>query len=374
YFGGSVAVEDLGRRIIAYSSVPGQRIDTVRAEGILARRVPDSPHNAEQYRSVIRADLPLKFPQMGEELPRAATTIRAGALPLGTIWAIDPTGDGPLSDEHLARLRSAATVAAAHMLDDVRMRETGQLPRENRLRALLSGDAVTGAELSELGIPEQRGALLIAFDLGRDEHATALAQLRSTVQRHLALHAPETVSIARRGRVYSLLADRTEPRVAELLEPLLGMLEQLVGGIITVAVSGRAQRAIGVAHLREQVDRLFDVADGATSGTGAGARLLTVAGLRPALLLERVREQFDREPELREPELAELIAEQPQVAVALRHWLENLGNVSRAAAAAGVHENTIRYRLRRAEQQYGVKLHDPDALLATWLQLRAQLG
>ncbi|MET0910981.1 MAG: PucR family transcriptional regulator, partial [Ilumatobacteraceae bacterium] len=59
FFGGSVAIEDLSRNILAYSSVPGQVIDALRTHGILARQVPASPYNDDQYRTVLRSDRPI---------------------------------------------------------------------------------------------------------------------------------------------------------------------------------------------------------------------------------------------------------------------------------------------------------------------------
>jgi hypothetical protein len=51
--GGSVAIEDMDRRVLAYSSLPDQRIDGIREQGILGRHVPDMERNLAQYRSVL---------------------------------------------------------------------------------------------------------------------------------------------------------------------------------------------------------------------------------------------------------------------------------------------------------------------------------
>lgn len=154
YFGGSVAIEDLGRRIIAYSSVPGQLIDRLRTQGILTRKVPDSPFNDDQYRTVLRSEVPIKYPRLDDEEPRVAFAIRAGTLPLGTIWALDASGEEVLTDTQSERIVAAATIAAAHMLDDIRVRRATQLPREGKLHTLLDGHEVTGSELAELGLSE----------------------------------------------------------------------------------------------------------------------------------------------------------------------------------------------------------------------------
>lgn len=369
FFGGSVAIEDLGRRILAYSSVPGLTIDRVRTQGILDRRVPAAPFNDEQYRTLLRSEAPVKYPQLGDELPRVAVAIRAGALPLGSIWAIDASGDAPITDEQIARMRSGASVAAAHLLDDIRVREAGQVPRENHLRALLGGGDVTGAELVELGISEKRGAALLAFDPGADEHPAVVAQLRSTVHRHLTLHRPEAVIVARRGRVYALVANTGEPELLDLVSPLLPILDRLMPGRVTIALAGAAHRAAAVAALRERADALF----GTTAHWPelAESRILTVERLRPQLIYERHAELLEHEPELAHPGVASLMAEHPALAVTLGAWCRNSGNIARTARDLGVHENTVRYRVRRASELAALDLEQPDALLTAWLQLRA---
>lgn len=376
HFGGSVAIEDLGRRIVAYSSVPGQLIDSLRTRGILARLVPESPFNDDQYRTVIRSEVPLKYPQLDGELPRIACAIRAGALPLGTIWAIDASGEDPLTPTQAEHMQRAAGIAAAHMLDDIRVREAGQAPREELLRTMLSGSGVAGSELVELGIPEERGATLLAFDPGANEHPTTLAQLRATVHRQLALHRPEATTVARRGRVYALIAYEEPAALGRITDPLLPILDRLIGAEhgtgIVIALPGRTHRVGGVAELRERADWLFDTA--ARWPDAVRERVLTVEALRPRLLLSRVGELFAADATLVDPALAALSASQPAVADAVLRWCEAFGNVTRAAADAGVHENTVRYRLRKAEERTGIPLGDPEALLAAWLQLRALRG
>jgi hypothetical protein len=75
--GGSVAIEDLDARVLAYSTRPGQRIDELRRQGILGRRVPDqaapqAERQQRQYRQVLAATGVVRLPGLAEdELPRA---------------------------------------------------------------------------------------------------------------------------------------------------------------------------------------------------------------------------------------------------------------------------------------------------------------
>ncbi|WP_244303209.1 PucR family transcriptional regulator [Leucobacter coleopterorum] len=288
------------------------------------------------------------------------------------MWAIDASGDAPLTDEQARRIRAAAVVAASHMLDDFRVRKATQIPREDRLRTLLDGTNVMGSELAELGMTEERGATLLAFSHPQAELPTVPAQLRSTVQRHLELYRPEAVSVVRGGRVYALVANDPTTVATSLAEPLIPILDRLIGPGVLVTAPGVAHRSAEVAPLRDLADRLFDTAArGAMLSTGIADRILTVESLRPLLVFERAAAVFAESPELRSRELDRMLNEEPQLAETLRVWCGSFGNIAQTARALGIHENTARYRLRRAREKYGVDLTDPDFLLATWLQLRA---
>jgi DNA-binding PucR family transcriptional regulator len=54
----------------------------------------------------------------------------------------------------------------------------------------------------------------------------------------------------------------------------------------------------------------------------------------------------------------------------LECWLDAFGDVAAAAAAAFVHTNTFRYRLKRLEQISGIDLDSPEDRFAAMLQLR----
>ncbi|MFD0889657.1 hypothetical protein ACFQ08_34400, partial [Streptosporangium algeriense] len=86
--GGAVAIEDLAMRVLAYSTVEGQQIDDLRREGILGRRVPEHPTNAEEYAAVLRAVAAVWSYEPREYYPRLAIAIRAHGEALGTIWAL----------------------------------------------------------------------------------------------------------------------------------------------------------------------------------------------------------------------------------------------------------------------------------------------
>jgi DNA-binding PucR family transcriptional regulator len=53
----------------------------------------------------------------------------------------------------------------------------------------------------------------------------------------------------------------------------------------------------------------------------------------------------------------------------LATYLAAFGDVKKAAALLNVHTNTLRYRVRRAEQIMGISLDESDTRLLTELQL-----
>ena len=51
-------------------------------------------------------------------------------------------------------------------------------------------------------------------------------------------------------------------------------------------------------------------------------------------------------------------------------YLDGFGDTSSAAKLLNVHENTLRYRIRRLQELFSIDLSDPDTRLVIWLQLR----
>jgi sugar diacid utilization regulator len=51
-------------------------------------------------------------------------------------------------------------------------------------------------------------------------------------------------------------------------------------------------------------------------------------------------------------------------------WLDSFGEARIAAATLFVHENTLRYRVRRISERFDIDLDDPQERLVTWLELR----
>jgi DNA-binding PucR family transcriptional regulator len=83
--------------------------------------------------------------------------------------------------------------------------------------------------------------------------------------------------------------------------------------------------------------------------------------------------QLISHPELLDPRVAALVADQPMHARTLLAYLDAGCDVVRVAGLLGVHPTTVRHRLRRAQHRLRVELVEPDERLATHLLLRCSL-
>ncbi len=110
HVGGAVTIEDLAMRVLAYSTIDGQRIDSLREAGILGRRVPAHPSHIEEYASVLRSQSAVWSYEPREYCPRLAIAVRARGEALGTIWVLQ--SDQPLVADAADVLARAAAAAA----------------------------------------------------------------------------------------------------------------------------------------------------------------------------------------------------------------------------------------------------------------------
>ncbi|MFE2910699.1 PucR family transcriptional regulator [Kitasatospora indigofera] len=376
--GGSVAVEDLDRRVLAYSALPGQPMDDLRRRGILERQVPDDePEQAGQYREVLAAPGVVRVPTLGaDEMPRSAVAIRAGDLPLGTIWAIE----GPAATDPAGRLVPAAEralldgarLAALHML---RRRSSAELDlhaREDALRDALNGSGPAAEARYRLGLPDRARLTLLGLAPRRTPggEAPPLVRLAAAAARHwAAVHTDAAVTTAGRT-VYVLLAELDPAAVRRLAEQAVATLGRTFGTPLRAAFSRGADDLGELPVLRSEVDDILRV-------TTAGPDSPEVADLSDAhagVLLAHLADELARLPRLRHPGIEAMVAhdraQQTAYAASVTAWLDAVGNVAQASERLAVHPNTLKYRLRRARELFGLDLDEPDVRLSCWLQLR----
>ncbi|MFD9129466.1 PucR family transcriptional regulator, partial [Kitasatospora sp. NPDC059571] len=145
------------------------------------------------------------------------------------------------------------------------------------------------------------------------------------------------------------------------------------GGVLRAAVSRPAGEPEALPALRAEVDDVLRV----TAGDPGAAAVAGLADVHARVLLARVADELARRPELRHPAVAAMVAHdrehRTEYARSVAAWLDAVGSVAAAAQRLGVHPNTLKYRLRRAGQLFGLDLEHPDDRLSAWLQLRLAL-
>jgi hypothetical protein len=370
--GGSVAIEDLAQHVLAYSSVPGQRIDELRRQGILDRLVPRGPHDVELYRRVMSADGVVRFPQLGPDLPRAAIAIRAGSLPLGTLWAIE--GEDGIEAQAERAILDGARLAALHMLRARSAPDLDRLRRGELLRTLLEGTASPELAWPRLGFrPGDRIALIAVAPSWSPEAADALliTHVAREVARICGVLRPDAPVATSARAVYVLVTGgRAGEAAARLARRVVPDATRALRGRVYAAVSSERIGPRSLPLLRNEVDQILRINAGGLSAPVVA----TMADVQSSVMLLHLRDELERHPELQHPGLRQLIEHDRkrggELAPSLLAWLEAGQNVQSAAERLHVHPNTLRYRLRRIREHAPIDLDDPDQRLATWLELR----
>ncbi|MFI7338485.1 PucR family transcriptional regulator [Streptomyces sp. NPDC050085] len=372
--GGATAIEDPRQRILAYSTVPGQTVDEDRRQGILGLQVPDSPQNAEQYRTLFAAETPLRLPALdGDNLPRLAVAVRAGGETLGSLWVVD---EGTLCADAEQALAQGASTAALLLL---RARAAQELSRHlggDLLRRVLDGTADAAGAAHRLGLGAGSDPVRVAAfapagpSAAPDVERTALRLLdlvRLQCEARYGRHACVLVD----GVVYALLpaaGERGAARHQRLAEDIV----ERAGHALRVPV--RAGLGSLVPGLVRATDSRDD-ADLVLRCLTAERPVAVVDDVRARVTLLRLVELVGERRELTSDGtwarvLAHDAAHGTEYARTVLAWLEAGCDMAGAAKALAVHPNTCRYRLRQARDQAGLDLDDPDERLVLWLQAR----
>jgi hypothetical protein len=372
-FGGSVAIEDLQQNVIAYSTLPGQVIDGVRTEGILSRRVPAARATSHQYREVLDSDGVVRFPLWADELPRTAVAIRAGAMPLGTIWAIEDGTSFTVARERA--LLDAVGPAALHLL---RAGDPGELYRRRRseaLEALLEGRTTDADAAHRVKLALGGEFTLTAFTTtGSGPDPTTLRQVGTAVTRHYSAYRPGSAVASHGGAVYVLLPDTSPESAVLLARSLLATMRRQLGLRVRAAVSSPGDAPTDTVELRREVDEVLRC----SGADPDGVEVATVRDVQAQILLAHVSDVLRRNPRIGHHGVAAMVendrTRQSRFAETVLAWLDDFGNVPAAARRLKVHENTVRYRLARATTLFDLELGNPDERLSIWLQLRSALA
>jgi PucR C-terminal helix-turn-helix domain len=368
--GGSVAIEDMDRRMLAYSSVRDQRIDSIRTQGILDRRVPDHDRNSGQYRELLNAPGVVRFEEIDGEFARAAIAIRAGEQSLGSIWAIET--DRGLDDEGELALLNGASRAALKILR-MRRAEDPQLRQRNESLTRALEGTIVGSELAfRLALPGGTEIALIGFTLvpSAIDTETSIGHVASVIARFVAAYRPEAFVTTSTRSVYVLLPTGGIPAALRFVDASLLALYDRFPISIRCAVARSSSDPSDLPSMRSEIDDILRV-------TAVQLDLPIVAQLADVhsrVLLAHVSDQLTHSPRLRHPGVLAMSAYDSEHETgyvdSLNSWFDAHGDIGKAALCLGVHANTLRYRLRRIPELFEISLESPDDRLVVWMQLR----
>ncbi|NUR46642.1 MAG: helix-turn-helix domain-containing protein [Hamadaea sp.] len=374
--GGSVSIEDVGSRVLAYSAVAGE-VDDLRLRSILGRRGPESYlallREWGVYDELRQPDHVVTVPDHPELgiRRRLAIGLHAGGRQLGSLWVQE--GGRALAEGAAEVLVGAARLAA----QDVVAQAHGATSRGSRSRLLadgLTGRVPGGLVAADLGLPAGP-ALLVACDIrdqpGDGEPAGA-ALRRARAAEIIAVHAAafrrSAVTAQVGPRVYALLpgldVDPAGPQAQTWAAETTEAVRRESGFPVRAAIVTAATEALEQA--RSEADQVLRVL------LRSPARPVgTMAQVRAAVLLE---EALDATAGLRHPGLDALAAHDAahhgELGATLSSYLDAFGDVAIVAAQLHVHPNTVRHRVRRAAEIAGLELGDPEQRLLAALLLR----
>ncbi|MEU8872484.1 helix-turn-helix domain-containing protein [Streptomyces javensis] len=384
--GGPVTIEDDASELITYS--PGQEnSDDARIATILSRRVPD------RYRVLLRTEHlderladssgPFYADLRGAGiLPRAVMPIRAGDTVIGSIWAIVRSSPSP---EQRAALEESAALLAPLLARQAERRLAADARRAAAVRALLRGgdEAVETARELPLGpgplavvavrpLPSAPAAAPASGAYGSLYDGTGagpggppgdpLRRALADLDRRFSAFQPGGLTAEVDGVGYAVVPVGDEQRLLRAVGELPGMA---AGVGRTVPGPGRLGRSRADAEL---VVRLL---------TRLGATRERTAHIRDVQLDALLMRTVDLAVEAgHDPlgALAELEEYDRRRGTALLdsvdRYLAAGEDVRLAARQLHVHPNTLRYRLRRAQEITGLDLSDPAATFDIRLRLR----
>ncbi|AGP51915.1 PucR family transcriptional regulator [Streptomyces rapamycinicus] len=373
--GGAITIEDPHGHVLAHSSLPHQEIDDIRRKAILGRLTPHRPGNSDEYQRVIRADGPVWFdiPEP-DHTDRLAIAVRAGSQLLGLLWALD--GAPALGEGAAAAIVEAAKVTALHLLRARTHRDPDRWRRAEVLAALLDGGVGGHTAAAQLGLATDARTVVVAFAQATPEDTPGLAGARTVDLVNLYCEAwhPQALCVAAGGTVYALLPVRADAGVLEravkFAENVCDTVRRSTGLTLHGGVSMTGDVLDHVPACRRTADRVLR----ALAADPDSPRVAALEEVRSRVTLLELLERGSPATDLAPGPVQRIIAHDARTAStyteSLLAYLDAFGEAVPAAARLSVHENTLRYRVRRIQKLFGLDLDDPDTRLATWLQLR----
>ncbi|GAB3042681.1 helix-turn-helix domain-containing protein [Parafrigoribacterium mesophilum] len=383
--GGAVAVVDPDQNVLAYSTLPGQPIDDTRRRSILQLHVPHTEQNDQDYRRVHASHEVVTVAPQEHSLTRSVVAIRAGLVVLGSLWIIEP--DGGITPDVARVLDEAAKVAALHLLHRRTTQDSSRARQIELVTPLLFQSG--GAELVavQLGIAAEHARVVAVAVCATEGTAADTLQssllLFDTVRIACTVWLPDAVCGLADNVVYIVLPQSSSSSQAFQREAVLRIVHhtrRLMSRAVLAGL-GSVKPIAALASSRVDAESVLAVllkdADDQRLRLDSDDIVADLHSLGPRLQLRQIVTELRASGHL-PGEFALQINDYDSrrntaFGQTLRTYLDCKGNAIETATALGLHANTVRYRLSRVEELFGIRLEDPETRLLLWLQLRASL-
>lgn len=275
--------------------------------------------------------------------------VAAGRECVGWWWLIGP-GTGVEPD--------ALAQAARHLADQIcALEEVNQ----SSLSRVLDGTAPVPASFGR-----ERPLQMVGI---RPLEAGVSIHLLARVVRRTFRGIPVTAVVGTASSMVRALVLSSDGDIVREVEAVLAEVERTLGLPVVAGVAPVAATARSVGFQAAST-RAMEVA----SVVQQPGRCRTLAAARSDVVLERLRTLMCDPVDLGPDPLQRLLKydarHRGSYARTLLAWLDAHGDAHVAAARVVVHTNTLRYRIRRAQEVLGVELADPSVRLELHLRLR----
>ncbi|MCV7401943.1 helix-turn-helix domain-containing protein [Mycobacterium fragae] len=366
--GGAVVIHDQQLRVLAYSRSQ-QHADAARVETILGRQTPEQLRALFEARGVFAhlaaSDDPLFVDEDAEHgvTGRMVVAVRSGRELMGSVWV---ACSAPLDGTARTALAEGAHTVALHLL---RSRASADLERQvesELVIRLLEGSADAATAVSRLGLPRSElRVIAVQALIGTDRDAALLLAFeRATTG--FGWSRPGRSALAG-NTVYTLIPAEEAATARRWITGLRAALPDRV--TLLAGISGPAEVA-ELPSARQEADECLALQE-------ASPRSAPPAydEAWDDILLQRLRTaaHSGRSPD-RGPVAALRRHDQAngtEYVATLRAWLEAQGDPVEAGEHLGVHENTVRYRLRKMTEITPLALDDAKKRLAMMIELAA---
>lgn len=366
--GGGVVIHDRLMQVLAYSRQQ-QHADSARVQTILARQTPERLRaffdEDGVFTHLAASDEPLFIPEDAEHgvTGRTVVAVRSGRELMGSVWVACAR---PLDGAARVALVDSAHTVAVHLL---RSRASADLERQvesELVIRLLESTADAATVLSRLGLPRTPlRVIALQPSVAADRDAVLLLAFE---------RATAGFGWSRPGRsalvgstVYTLLPGEAAETARQWVAGLRAALPE---GVTVVAGISGATEPTDLAGARQEADECLALHEASPS-----AAVPVYDECWDEILLQRLRtaSRSGRLPD-RGP-VADLRrhddAHGTTYVATLRAWLAAQGDPAAAGARLGVHENTVRNRMRKMVEVTDLALDDAEKRLAMMIQLAA---